>query len=755
MDRVARLNEELEGRYRIGRELGKGGTATVYLAEDIRHGRKVALKLLDHADVGESDARFRREIEIAARLSHPHILPLHDSGRIDGLPFYVMPYVAGESLRSRLEREKRLEVDEAVRLCSEIAEGLDYAHRQGIVHRDIKPANVMLHEGHALVADFGIASLAAQADEGRLTRSGAVVGTPAYFSPEQVNGEALDPRSDLYSLACVLFECLTGELPFSGSAVAMMAQRVMGDPPSVQLLRRDVQGGLAAVVQRAMARDPDHRFQTGRELISALRSPDRVAPIEPTRPSLVVIPFTNTSADPENEFFSDGLTEEIIAALSAVRGLSVISRTSAMRLKGSDKDVRTIGRELGVRYVLEGGVRKAGDRLRITAQLVDTASDEPVWAERYMGTIEDVFELQESVAREIVSALDVKLSSSEDRQLSQRPHPSVRGYELFLRARQEMRRYGPGIERGLGLVDEARRIAGDSIPLRVLASTAKIEMIRSGAAPDRSGLDEAAATARAILEEDPRGAYVLGQELLGFVAYERGDMLQAITRFRAATRREPNDVDMLFYIGVSYIGVGMHDESFEVARRLVECDPLSPMSWLLSTAVTWFVGRAAEGLSAAQRAVELDPNHLIVRWARGYTNCILGRPVDAVQDAEAIASIAPGVFYGRQLAALIAAQEGRPEEALTHVEGIIGLDHHHQFHLAEPLAAAGAADRAIDLLDAAVKSFHPPFYLESHCPFFEPLRGEPRFEAIVRTARENSAALTARLTVGSGDHDEP
>jgi serine/threonine-protein kinase len=749
MDVVSQLNQALAGRYRLGPELGRGGMATVYRARDLRHGRPVAVKVMEGSgDRGTADARFQREIQVAARLSHPHILPLHDSGEADGLRYYVMPYVAGETLRERLEEGGPMPVEEAVRLCSEVAQALDYAHRTGIVHRDIKPENVLLHEGHALVADFGIASAHNTVEGPGLTVDGAVLGTPAYLSPEQVKGAAVDGRSDLYSLACLLYECLSGSLPFTGTALAMMAQRLIGEAPSVRNVRADVPEALASAIRRAMAPEPDARYATGADFAQALREPSpapAAAATSSERPSVVVLPFANLSSDPENEYFSDGLTEEIIADLSSVKGLSVISRTSAMRLKGTDRDVRTIGRELRVRYVVEGGVRRAGDRLRITAQLVDAAADEPVWSERFNGTMEDVFEVQERVAREIVAALNVTLTSDEDRQLAARPIENVKAYELYLQARQELRRYGPGIERGLALLARAREIEGDTIPLRALEAVAEVERVRAGLAPDHSGLDRAELTARAILEEDPEGAYAAAHGILGFVAYERGDILKAIQHLEASLERDPNDVDRLFFLSVTLSGSGQRGKSLETAARMVACDPLSSMTWMSNTAVRWFVGKYAEALSSGHRTMELDPGHTMARWTLAYTQLLLGQTEAAARHVRILQDTAPTMIYTGQLAGMVAALEGRSEEAVAHVEGTPPLDSHHEFHLAEVYALAGAHDRALDLLEHSVVSFHPALYIRELCPFFESLRGHPRFEAYATEAEARTRAVARAL----------
>jgi eukaryotic-like serine/threonine-protein kinase len=366
--------------------------ATVCLAEDLKHGRTVAIKML-RPDLAQSLGRdrFLREIQLAARLTHPHILPLYDSGEADGTLYFVMPVMQGQTLRERLAAHRGLPLDEALRIAAEVADALDYAHRQDIVHRDIKPENILLHEGPAIVADFGIgkALAAAAVADATVTQMGVTVGTPAYLSPEQAVGGALDGRSDLFALGCVLYEMLTGELAFSGSTVAaIVAKRLVQSPPAVTDRRPDVPPVVAAAVARLLQRDPQARFATGADVVAVLRSaPVSVAAAPGETPktgkSIAVLPFLNVGGDQENEFLSDGLTEEIITDLATVQALRVISRSSSLHLKDTTKGMRELGRLLGVRYAVTGGVRRAGDSLRITAQLVDTSSDEQLWAEKF------------------------------------------------------------------------------------------------------------------------------------------------------------------------------------------------------------------------------------------------------------------------------------------------------------------------------------------------------------------------------------
>jgi serine/threonine-protein kinase len=331
---LERLKTALADRYTIEREIGSGGMATVFLAEDCKHHRQVAIKVLRpdlSAVLGAN--RFLNEITVTANLQHPHILPLHDSGEADSLLYYVMPYVEGESLRQRLNREKQLPIEDALRITAQIAEALESAHRQGVVHRDIKPENVLMREGHAVVADFGIALAVTAAGGERLTGTGLPLGTPNYMSPEQVAGEReIDSRSDVYSLACVLYEMLAGDPPFTASTLrAVLLKHVSEPAPAIDAVRSGVPQPVAAAISRALGKAPADRFESAKAFAEALFAAAKEA--EPEIKSIVVLPFENLSPDPDNAFFADGLTEELIAELSELRQLRVISRTSAMQFK--------------------------------------------------------------------------------------------------------------------------------------------------------------------------------------------------------------------------------------------------------------------------------------------------------------------------------------------------------------------------------------------------------------------------------------
>src|SRR6266705_575923 len=435
------LSAALGDRDTIARVLGRSGTSTEYVAKDLRHSRPVAIKVL-RPDVAAAIGaeRFLREIAIVARLTHPHVLPLIDSGQADGSLYYVMPYVRGETLRERLVREQRLALKDALRIARELGAGLDYAHREGFVHRDVKPENVLLADGHAVLADFGIARAIFQAGGEHVTEVGLAIGTPEYMSPEQAAGDReLDGRCDVYALACVIYEMLAGEPPFSGgSARAVVAKHLSEPPPPLRARRPDAPAGVEQALARALAKDPADRFASVAEFATALEAthaPDAAPTLVGKTRSLAVLPFVNGSADPENEYLCDGVTDELINALTKVEGLRIASRTSVFALKGKPQDIRAIGALLGVSAVLEGTVRKAGERLRITVQLTAADDGRNLWSERYDRLLDDVFAVHDEIARTIVSTLRTTFLADIADPTPRRYTDNVQAYSLYLKGR--------------------------------------------------------------------------------------------------------------------------------------------------------------------------------------------------------------------------------------------------------------------------------------------------------------------------------
>src|SRR4051812_38249700 len=486
--------------------------ASVYLAEDLKHGRKVALKVLLPGGHGQGyePQRFLREIRIAARLSHPQILPVHDSGECDGLLYFVMPYAGCETLRDRLSREGPLPIDAALRITRAVAAALGYAHRHGVIHRDIKPENILLQEGEPVVADFGVATAmsAAGGDNVYTTDRGVAVGTPAYMSPEQASAERdLDGRSDLYSLACVLYEMLAGQPPFAGTgARATMVRHLIETPAPIRAVRPTVPLAVELALQRALAKSPDERFAGMEEFCDALLAPVSVpmpvASWSSTR-AIAVLPFVNASTDPENEYFSDGMTDELINALVKVEGLQVASRASVFALKNQQLDTQTIGHRLNVSTLLEGSVRKAANRLRITVQLSSVTDGRTLWSDRYDREMADIFAIQDEIAQHIVQTLRASFLGDLGDPTPVRYRANMRAYSLYLKGRFWWnRRTQADTARAVKYFEDA--IAEDpdyALAYTGLADSYALEIDYSGA-PVKAGLERAKLEARKAIQLD-------------------------------------------------------------------------------------------------------------------------------------------------------------------------------------------------------------------------------------------------------------
>lgn len=613
------LQTELAARYTIERELGHGGMATVYLAHDIKHNRSVAIKVL-RSDIAQTVGadRFLREIQLAAKLNHPNILALFDSGNADDSLFYVMPAVDGESLRDRMTRDRMLPVDEAVRIATEVAGALDYAHRHGVVHRDIKPENILLQEGHALVADFGIGKALSAVEGETFTQTGASVGTPAYMSPEQAAGESVDGRSDIYSLGCVLYEMLVGEQPFTGPTVqAVIAKRFVQTPADVAALREGVPRPVARAVQRALARTPIDRYETGALFVTSLGEIEAaVAKNTAPEKSLAVLPFVNMSADPENEFFADGVTEEILNALAAIPDLRVAGRTSSFSFKGKNQGLKSIGDQLNVRTVLEGSVRRSGKRVRITAQLSDVTDGFRMWSERYDREIEDVFAVQDEIAAAIAEKMMTTMQHGRATDNAQRATDNIEAYEAYLKGRALYYRRGAAMKEGMALMQRALELDPEyALAWAGLADGYSL-LGYYGILPPEECAQQARDAAANALRLGPALAEshnAVAQVALLF----DWDWTRTDESFRRALEINPGYVQAGAWYSLFYLGFvsGRWEEAIAYMGEMQRAEPLSAYAAGVMAFCCACGNHADEGVRWAERACALDPASFLPLWS--------------------------------------------------------------------------------------------------------------------------------------------
>ena len=729
----------IANRYLITRELGAGGMATVYLAQDVRHDRQVAVKVLrDTLSSAVGRDRFLQEIRTTARLQHPHILPLLDSGEADGRLYYVMPYVAGETLRARLDRGRTLPVADVVRLATELASALDYAHRSGVVHRDIKPENILLSDGLPLVADFGIALALEHAAGERLTATGSTIGTPMYMSPEQIvaAGE-IDAGSDQYSLACVLYEAIAGQPPYRGpTSVAIAHEHVHAPVPSLTKTASGVSTAVADAISRALAKKRSDRFATVAEFAAALADSSTSQSTPPgtttSEKSIVVLPFDNLSPDPGDAYLADGLTEELTADLARVHALRITARNSAIAAKARTRDVREVARLLGTRYVLEGSVRRAGAALRITAQLIDGGTDTQIWSQKYAGSMDDVFAMQERISREIVDALAVRLSTDEQRKLQEHPIANLEAYQLYLQARQALNQMsGESVARARHCLDRALALEGDNHAL--LGMYGALELIAFSIGVDvtddtlRRG-DAYANRALALNPRSPSGLYAKA------ILAEKTDIARSVEYLRQAAAVAPG-AEIMGLLAIGLAVRGEEREALEYARKALPLDPLSPLVLSFVTGAAWFAGDRAQALAWTEAALHAAPDNTSVLHLAGYVFVAIGDVdrgltlVDRAVGSDEYFSVLPNL-----LAHAIRRQPMPPLSA--GVRTMMRADPHGSLWLADIYAAAGDRDQSLDWLGNAIRlGVANARYMSEVSPFLTRWRDDEAFQALVAQAR--------------------
>lgn len=799
MTNIAGLATILAECYVIGRQLGAGGMATVYLAHDVKHDREVAIKVLRPelaAMLGA--ARFLQEIRINARLEHPHILTLIDSGETDGFLWYVLPYVRGESLRHKLTRERHLPIDEVVRIAKHVASALDYAHARGVIHRDVKPENILLHENEAMVADFGIALAVQEAGGQRISQSGISLGTPQYMSPEQAAADrAVDARSDVYSLGAVVYEMLTGEPPHTAAtAQAVFAKLLTERPTRIRTLRDTVPGHVEAAVEKALSKAPADRFSSTMEFVEALGQPSTALTPNPRRrvavaagialvlllatfivvlhpwrrasvaavaggdvASVAVMPFKNLTGNPEYQYLSDGMTEEVTGQLTQVPGLKVISRNSTEALKNARLTTRQIADTLKVLNILDGSLRLARNQIHVTVALIDARTDGYVWTSSFnhdlTRDLTDVFAAEEEIARHVVDSLVTTVGArAAIGPVVRSEHP--RAYAAFLAGRALLYRRTEDALRG-AVEQFQQAIDQDSTYAPAYAGLASVYFL--WVFYDYPGLDRYETYGRAwaladratALEPDLADGYAAR----GYVMTRSWAPADSIAgNFKRALQLRPNAADVRQWYAQFLAREGRYAEGINQVKRALALDPVSPGVAVASG----LMGLAARDYDlvkwAATRTLALEPSLLRARTFDAVGDLLAGNPGRCV-------SLNLGSYTA--VRALCLHSLGRARDALPIVDSLRaafarGIGNDSTFNpviaargLAEYYAWTGNAEESLVWLERAF-SISPlgEDYQVINSALYDKVRNNPRFKSGLETIRRRTYDRVRRAKVMAG-----
>jgi len=796
LDHIADLQRGLAGRYHIARELGVGGMAVVYLARDLQRDRDVALKVL-RAELGPiaGAERFNREIRLAARLVHPNVLPVLDSGAVDGRLWYTMPFVDGESLRARLDREKQLPVDETLRLTCEVADALAHAHAQGILHRDIKPENILLAAGHALVADFGIARALGDAGE-RLTSTGITLGTPGYMSPEQSSGEQqLDARSDMYALASVTYEMLAGEPPFTGpSAQAVIGKRLSQPPPSVRVIRPSVPEHVDAALRQALAPIPVDRFATTTDFARALTAPapasgagiamsarpsrprwqgiagvvtlvavallalrlvrDREPPAAATKADgairLAVLPFRLIGPDTTDSYLAQGLTEEVTSALANLSGLRVIDPASAARYAADPNAARSMRASLAVDAVIDGALQKAGEAIRVRVRLIDPETEESRWSQSWDHTARDVFRVQSEVATRVAGVLKIQLAERESRTLARPPTTNPEAYDAYLRSQARSRATGRRVNRMSSdsiLADLTRAVQLDSTFAPAWGKLAEVlvsSVFLFDAAPER--LDRAERAIHTALSLDSTVAIAWkARHDLKWNAVRGWHFGESLADVRHAIALQPSLVAAHNALGSLYFHYGFTREARDELETSLSLDPsdgcedrtrCQGFSRPRIARVLWY----EQKFDSALAVYEAMPFLGGFVWEKAVVLNALGRATEALAMLDSARVLGDLENSDRAASrALLYAALGREQESLESIAAATRLRsgrshfHHAQFSIACAYARLGRKGDAVDWLRRTAENGMPNYPLFRSDPNLRSLQGDAAYERLMAT----------------------
>ena len=730
--------------YQIIEKIGEGGMGIVYKAKDTTLERTVAIKFLPRqtATQAEERQRFYIEAKAAAALNHPNIATTHAIEEVEDDVFIVMEYIEGQELKQKIDAGP-LPVEDAIHIILQIANGLQEAHKKGIVHRDIKSANIMLTgSGQIKIMDFGLAKVRGGA---QVTQIGTTLGTAAYLSPEQARGEDVDHRTDIWSLGVVLYETIAGQLPFKGHYEQAVLYSILNeDPESITCLRRGVPTELEAIMNKALAKSPNERYQQVDGMLidlnvlgKELETKSRQVPKEKCPPSVAVLPFVNVSPEKENEYFSDGMTEEIIDALTKVEGLRVVSRTSVFAFKGKDQDIRKIGEQLNVSHVGEGSVRKAGNRVRITAQLINIADGYHLWSERFDREMEDVFTIQEEIAHMIVNALKIKLVRKAETPLVERSTENIKAYNLFLKGRYCWnKRTEAALKQCVNYFEQAIEIDPDyMLAYCGLADAyALLGIAEYGALPPMEVMPKAKAAAVKALEID--NTLAEAQTTVAHVkAFFDWDFTGADKEFNRAIELNPNYPFSHHWYALYLSAMERHDEAIAEEKRAQELEPLSLIINKNVGTIFYYARKYEQAIEQYKKALELDPD-----FAR--THFFLGLAyISNSMFEEAIAEIKKAITFSGENTVMLAllasaiAMSGKKDEAtkiLKDLKKRLKRGYVPSFNLAILYMGLDEKASAFEWLEKAYQERSSWLVSLKVEPILDGLRSDPRFTALLK-----------------------
>jgi len=751
------------GAYEIVALLGAGGMGEVYRAHDPRLDRDVAIKVLPAAFGADPERlrRFEQEARAVAALSHANIVTIHSVEEADGIRFITMELVEGQPL-SNLIQPDGLPPNRLVALAIPLADALAAAHAKGITHRDLKPANIMVGpDCRVTVLDFGLAKLQVSAPSAGaatamptadMTREGRIVGTVAYMSPEQAEGKPIDHRSDLFSLGVILYEMATGRRPFTGeTSLSIMSSILKDTPPSITDLKGTLPRELGRIIRRALTKDAERRYQTAKDLRNELEDLKReiesrpVEPVIATRPSergasIAVMPFTDMSAAKDQDWFCDGIAEEILNALTPLKGLRVAARTSAFSFRGKGDDLRTIGEKLSVTTVLEGSVRRAGDRVRITVQLSDVQNGFQVWSERFDRELKDIFDLQDEIAKAIAERLRVTFAGEKDR-LVERATANVEAYQLYLKGRQLALRRGTSLPPALELFRRAVELDPDYALAWAGIADAFTGMAIAGSVRGSESKANAIAAATRSIGLDPTSAAGHAALACATLMHEN-DRATAKQEFERGLELNPDDVVGRCWYALLYLqwACGKLEQGISEARVALDKDPLSAYVAFTLGACLCTAGRTDDAIETLRRGVQLDPESFVARWMLGVSLGTAGRFEEAVSTLETALGLSRRASSALASLATVFGHWGKPSEASAlHSElldrasrSFVPLT-----YLVLSAEASGQRKEAVAFARRAWDEHEPTFLLHArHFPEYRSLRSDPRFAAIVREMNE-------------------